>query len=69
MTYINPGHPAGILPLYPSGTNSTFFTECCEVAISDDQRCCPNCDREVIGSEIENEHLRHLYRWKIAYQG
>jgi hypothetical protein len=27
----------GIEPIYPSGTNSTMFTECCQVAICDDQ--------------------------------
>ena len=69
MVYINPNYKAGILPLYPSGTNSTFFTECCEVAICDSEKCCPLCGREVIGSEIENEHERHLYRWKMAYRG
>lgn len=55
MIYINPGYQAGILPLYPFGTNSTFFTKCCEVAICDDQKYCSLCGREVIGSEIENE--------------
>uniref|UniRef100_A0A6M3LGK6 Uncharacterized protein n=1 Tax=viral metagenome TaxID=1070528 RepID=A0A6M3LGK6_9ZZZZ len=65
--HINP--KAGILPLYPNGTNSTFFTECCEVAICDDQPCCPLCGREVIGSDIENQHERHLFRWRLAYRG
>jgi hypothetical protein len=69
MVHINPNHKSGILPLYPSGTNSTFFTECCGVAICDDEKRCPLCRREVIGSEIENEHERHLYRWKMAYRG
>jgi len=58
-----------ILPLYPTGTNSTFFTECCKAAICDDQPCCPVCGREVIGSEIESKHVRHLYRWRSAYRG
>ena len=33
VMYINPNIEAGIMPLYPSGTNSTMFTECCGVAI------------------------------------
>ena len=68
MTYINPGIKVDIIPLYPSGTNSTMFTECCGVAICDDEKCCPLCGREVVGSDIENVHERHVYRWKLAYR-
>ena len=67
--YINPDIEAGIMPLYPSGTNSTMFTECCGVAICDDEKCCPSCGRKVVGSDIENVHDRHLYRWRLAYKG
>lgn len=59
----------GIMPLHPQGTNSTFFTMCCQTAICDDQKCCPSCGREVVGCDIEDHHQRHLYRWKYAYKG
>jgi len=39
-------------------TNSTFFTECCGVAINCDQRCCPRCGEEVPGTYRE--------RWNSA---
>lgn len=32
---------------YCSGTNSTFFTTCCHVAICDDQQKCPICKQDV----------------------
>jgi hypothetical protein len=67
-TYVNPGVQVGIMPLYPSGTNSTMFTECCRVAICDWERCCPRCGREVVGCDIEGSHARHMYRWKLAYK-
>lgn len=65
---INEGYKIGILPLYPRGTNSTMFTECCSVAICNDQRCCPSCNREVIGCDAETAHERGEIRWKYAYK-
>lgn len=41
-----------------SATNSTFFTECCQCAICDDQTHCPVCGEEVPGS--------HHSRWNQA---
>ena len=67
--YINPGRKVGFLPLYPQGTNSTLFTQCCRVAICEDQKCCPSCGCDAMGSEIENSHERGVYRWKLAYKG
>ena len=67
--YVNPECKVGFMPLYPQGTNSTIFTECCHTAICSDERCCPSCGREAMGSEIEDHHERGLYRWKIAYKG
>lgn len=32
---------------YCSGTNGTFFTTCCNVAICDDQQKCPVCKEDV----------------------
>lgn len=56
----------GVLPLYPQGTNSTMFTECCEVAICDTQGLCPKCKREVIGADDESEYDRGRTRWRYA---
>lgn len=64
--HINEGYPAEIIPLQPSGTNSTMFTECCEVAICDDQRQCPACKRNVIGYDAETNHERGMIRWRAA---
>jgi len=58
----------GIIPLMPQGTNSTMFTECCEVAICNDQRCCPHCNGKVIGHDAETNHKRGLIRWRHATQ-
>lgn len=67
--YINPEYPAGLHPLYPSGTNSTFFTQCCDTAICDDQPNCPSCGRKVIGWDAESSHGRGRVRWNHAYTG
>ena len=32
---------------YCSPHNSTFFTDCCQVAICDDQQKCPICKKDV----------------------
>ncbi len=57
-----------ILPLYPTGTNSTFFTECCNCAITDSERCCPSCGNEVVGYSEEGVQQTNRNRWKIAYR-
>ena len=67
--YINPDTAVGILPLYPRGTNSTMFTECCEVAICDDERLCPKCKREVIGANEISDAERKKVRWRYATKG
>lgn len=64
--YFNAGYKPGIIPLTPYGTNSTMFTECCSVAICDDEKRCPRCNREVIGSDAETPHERGKIRWKNA---
>ena len=61
-------YPCGIRPLQPYGTNSTFFTECCGVAICDEERCCPKCGKAIIGADEETSHKRRLVRWKYATQ-
>lgn len=55
-----------IIPLMPQGTNSTMFTECCNVAILDEEKVCPNCKKNIIGYDIEDEYRRGLIRWKNA---
>jgi hypothetical protein len=64
--YYNPGVPVDIVPLRPSGTNSTMFTACCGVAICDDQAGCPGCGREVVGGDEPTNHLRGRARWQNA---
>ena len=58
---------AGLLPLYPQGNNSTFFTECCRVAICDDEANCPSCKRKIIGWDANSSHERHKIRWQHSY--
>ncbi len=41
-----------------SHTNSTLFTTCCSVAITDGESCCPHCGEEVSYSPRE--------RWNMA---
>ena len=69
INYINPEYTAGLHPLYPSGTNNTFFTECCDTAICDDEPNCPRCGRKIIGWNAESENERHKIRWRHAYKG
>jgi hypothetical protein len=64
--YINEEYTAGIIPLRPSGTNSTMFTECCEVAICDNEQLCPRCKRKVIGWDANSSHERGQIRWGNA---
>jgi len=60
---------AGLHPLYPTGTNSTFFTECCSWAICDDEANCPSCGRKVVGWDDKTTHDRGRIRWNHAYKG
>ena len=64
--YLNAEVVAGIVPLMPSGTNSTMFTECCETAICNDQRKCPSCGRNVVGYDADSDHERGSKRWANA---
>ncbi len=41
--------------------NSTMFTTCCEVAITDEQNRCPYCSQEVTPEG-------HSARWEVAYR-
>jgi predicted amidophosphoribosyltransferase len=60
------GYPSDILPLMPHGTNSTLFTACCGTAICDDEPCCPQCGREVVGHDAETQAERDKIRWQNA---
>jgi len=51
-----------------SSTNSTMFTECCNIAICNDQINCPKCQSNVIGYDAENNHNRGMIRWKYAFK-
>lgn len=63
---INKGYKSEINPLMPQGTNSTMFTECCSVAICDDEPNCPFCKRAVIGNDATTAHERGKIRWRNA---
>lgn len=45
---------------HPSPTNSTFFTTCCRVAITDSEANCPRCKEEVTPRS-------HRGRWEVAH--
>ncbi len=66
MSYINEDYEVGIKRLYPSGTNSIMFTECCGSAICDNESKCPSCGRKVIGWDAETSHKCGLIRWRDA---
>lgn len=58
-----------LLPLNPKGKNSTFFTACCRVAITDGEARCPSCNHKVIGWDAESKGKRRRIRWNHAYTG
>ena len=62
----NEDYPSDIMSLFPSGTNSTMFTGCCQVAICSDQRGCPKCGRPVVGDDAETDSDRSAIRWDNA---
>lgn len=66
MTYDNSGCPSNIQAIWPQGTNSTMFTDCCGSAICDDEKTCPKCGRNVVGWDAESKEDRKLIRWRNA---
>lgn len=50
-----------------SPTNSTIFTECCDVAICNSQKRCPKCNSLIYGYDEESDHWRGVKRWKMAF--
>lgn len=56
----------GIIPLMPQGTNSTMWTECCGVAITDGEVTCPCCHALVIGHDDNTPAERNRTRWYAA---
>lgn len=60
---------SGLLPINPRGRNSTKFTSCCRVAITDSEKNCPECGNKVIGWDIEDTYKRGRFRWNRAYTG
>ena len=49
-------------PLSYHGTNSTLFTACCDVAITQNQPRCPHCGEKVIGADAETDHQTRIER-------
>jgi len=45
---------------YSSPTNSTLFTDCCSVAVCDDETCCPVCGSEVYPKDPRSRHREAL---------
>ncbi len=58
--------PSDVMPKYPSGTNSTMFTECCGCAICDSELNCPVCKNPVIGHDEPTDYKRGRKRWESA---
>lgn len=48
--------------------NSTFFTDCCGVAITDRELHCPRCLMAIWGHEAEPGFERNRVRWARAYR-
>lgn len=55
-----------IFPVQKFGTNSTMFTECCQIAIDDSDCVCPSCHKKVIGWDAKSGHERRMIRWSNA---
>lgn len=69
MNY-NEGYPSDIVALFPQGTNSTMFTNCCEVAICDDQSNCPRCCRPCTCRPAgDNPFGYTLFKWTLIAGG
>jgi hypothetical protein len=64
--HYNEGCPSDIIPIRPHGTNNTFFTQCCGVAICDYEGLCPKCKRPVVGDTGKDDAERRLLRWQNA---
>lgn len=57
---------SGVIPLQPQGANSTMFTDCCQVAICDNEPRCPRCRNLVVGHDEPSSHRRGIVRWRMA---
>ncbi|WP_338799525.1 hypothetical protein V9K81_08680 [Pseudomonas monteilii] len=44
-----------------------MFTNCCDVAICDDEARCPRCREEVHPGEYASRQERARQRWEMAY--
>lgn len=51
---------------YANSHNTALFTDCCNVAIRDNELTCPRCGKHVVGSEYESEADRRTFRRHIA---
>lgn len=52
-------YPQGVFHCSP--TNSTAFTNCCQVAIRDDEKQCPACGLYVVGWDSPNRGKARFY--------
>jgi len=51
-----------------SSTNSTMFTDCCGIAITNSEKRCPRCNELIYGYNAETEHKRGIIRWEYAFK-
>lgn len=52
-------YPQGVY--YCSPTNSTFFTRCCDCAITDREERCPSCGLYVVGWDSGNKNMSRSF--------
>lgn len=57
---------AGVETILAHDANSTMSTECCSVAICDDEEKCPKCKINVIGYDAGSDGERGNIRWRYA---
>lgn len=54
---------------YSDPFNSTFFTQCCGLAINDNESKCPGCQALVVGHDAETVHETRMIRSRLARVG
>jgi len=65
MKKLKPVVVVEIRPIFPSGINSTLFTQCCGAAIRDTEGSCPSCGKNVVGHDLPMVE-RVKRRWRSA---
>jgi hypothetical protein len=62
-------YPIGVS--HSSPYNSTAFTNCCGVAITSSEQCCPKCQLYIIGWDsrpYDRDNIRFNYAHKRSYR-